>query len=347
MSCKICIFIDDITRSGGTERVASFLANQYAMAGYSVSLISLRAIQREPYYPLLPEVTFRVLSAPSIRAMMAFLRTDSSDVLISISMGRLSFKVAMLHRLLQLKSRLILSEHVAFETSAWWVRALKWLSYQLADDLVLLTDHDYQLLQSRVRSRIHVIRNASSFPLVAQTQLADKAKVVLAVGRLTYQKAFERLIRIWASLPERDGWTLRIVGDGEAREELQGLITSLGITDSAFLIPASKAIAEEYQHASLLAMTSRYEGLPLVLVEAKSFGLPAVVFDCKTGPREIIRDGVDGILVADGDEVAFASQLAALMHDDALRIQFQHAALAHAEAFTIDRISQQWQELIS
>ena len=345
---KYClILIDDITRSGGTERVASFLANQLVQAGYAVTLVSLTAEQGEPYYPLLSAVSYRVLGSPSPWVVARFLRTHPSDVLIPISMGRLSFKIASLHAVLRLKSRLILSEHVAFETSAWWVRALKWLSYQLADDLVLLTDHDYRLLQSRVRSRVHVIRNASSFPLVAQTQLADKAKVVLAVGRLTYQKAFERLIRIWASLPERDGWTLRIVGDGEARGELQGLITSLGIADSVFLIPASKAIAEEYQRASLLAMTSRYEGLPLVLVEAKSFGLPAVAFDCKTGPREIIRDGVDGILVADGDEVAFASQLAALMHDDALRIQFQHAALAHAEAFTIDRISQQWQELIS
>lgn len=343
---SLFIFIDDISRSGGTERVATFLANNLAAAGRRVTLVSRTCKQGVPYYPLNTNVGYQVVGSSSLLALARFLRAHPCHVLISISMGRLSFTLALLHTLLRLRARLVLSEHVAYETSPWWIRSLKWLSYQRADDLVLLTQHDYRLLHPRVRACTRVISNASSFPRCEASSLTHKEKIVLAVGRLTYQKAFERLIRLWASLPERNGWTLRIVGDGEARDELQGLITALGITDCAFLIPASKAIAEEYQRASLLAMTSRYEGLPLVLIEAKSFGLPAVAFDCKTGPREVIEEGVDGFLVPEGDELAYRGRLVSLMSDAELRHGMQLAALDHSRAYSGEAIIKQWLELI-
>ncbi|MBJ8799141.1 MULTISPECIES: glycosyltransferase family 4 protein [Citrobacter] len=343
----IFILIDDISRSGGTERVASFLANQMSLAGYSVFLVSVSAENGVPYYPLDKRVELKVLKKQTLYELVMFLRKNFCDVMITISMGRLSFKVACLHKLLRLGCRLILSEHVAFEMSTKLVRIFKWLSYQFADDLVLLTQHDYKLLNKIVRSRVSIIPNASNFELQHESTLEHKNKIVLAVGRLTYQKAFDRLLRIWASLDDRDGWVLHIVGDGEKRNELQNLIFELDISESVSLISATPFIADEYKNASILAMTSRYEGLPLVLIEAKSYGLPAIAFDCKTGPREIINDNEDGILVADGDETAFSLLLTTLIRDDSLRKRMQHEALKNAEHYTVEKISQQWQELIS
>lgn len=343
----IFILIDDISRSGGTERVASFLANQMSLAGYSVLLISVSAENGVPYYPLDKRVELRVLKKKTLFELIMFLRKNFCDVMITISMGRLSFKVACIHKLLRLGCRLILSEHVAFEMSSRFVRILKLLSYQFADDLVLLTQHDYKLLHNMVRSHVSIIPNASGFELQHKSTLVHKNKVVLAVGRLTYQKAFDRLLRIWASLDEHDGWVLHIVGDGDKRSELQNLIFELDISESVSLISATPFIADEYKNASILAMTSRYEGLPLVLIEAKSFGLPAIAFDCKTGPREIINDKEDGILVADGDETTFSFLLATLIRDNSLRKSMQYEALKNAEHYTVEKISQQWLELIS
>lgn len=343
---SIFIFIDDITRSGGTERVAAFLANHLAAAGKRVTLVSRTAERGEPYYPLNSNVVYQVVGSASLGALARFLRAHPCDVMISISMGRLSFTLALLHTLLRLRARLVLSEHVAYETSPWWIRALKWLSYQRADDLVLLTQHDYQLLHHRVRAHTRVIRNASAFPCCAPSVCDNKAKIVLAVGRITYQKAFERLIRIWASIEQPDGWSLRIVGDGEERDSLQQLIGELGVADRVTLAPASKSISSEYARASILAMTSRYEGLPLVLIESKSFGLPVVAYDCKTGPREVIEHGVDGFLVPEGAEVMYRDRLVSLMRDADLRRKMQMAALQHSCHYAPETIIQQWLEFV-
>jgi len=149
---KISIFINDISCSGGTERVASFLANSFSLLGYDVALISLTLNKQEPYYHLNESVTCQVVGSTSQYALAKFLKNHCCDILISISMGRLSFQLSIIHFLLRHKSKIILSEHVAYETSPCWIRALKRLSYHLADELVLLTQHDQSILDGKEKS---------------------------------------------------------------------------------------------------------------------------------------------------------------------------------------------------
>lgn len=344
---RISIFIDDISCSGGTERVATFLANELYISGYDVTLISLTARYGRPFYQIPLGVELKVLGSRATKCLLSYLREIDCDVIISVSMGRLSFKLCILHRILNLNCRLILSEHVAFETASKIIRAMKWLSYQLADDLVLLTQHDYNLLKKSVRARVSVIHNASNFKSVSDTILLEKKKIVLAVGRLTHQKAFDKLLYIWASIKDHHGWKLRIIGDGEMQHELNCLISKLGLESSVMLLPASLSIANEYQNASLLAMTSRYEGLPLVLIEAKSFGVPAIAFDCKTGPCELINNFEDGILIAEDDEDEYSLQLSRLMNDNSMLKRMQKNAISDSENYTIETIGRHWKELIS
>lgn len=343
---KISIFINDISCSGGTERVASFLANSFSLLGYDVALISLTLNKQEPYYHLNESVTCQVVGSTSQYALAKFLKNHCCDILISISMGRLSFQLSIIHFLLRHKSKIILSEHVAYETSPCWIRALKRLSYHLSDELVLLTQHDQSILDGKVKANVSVISNASAFPVQGADSLAQKKKVVLAVGRLTYQKAFDRLLHIWAAIDDKKGWELRVIGDGEDRDKLQKIVDDHALADTVSLLPAAKNIDIEYANASILAMTSHYEGLPLVLIESKSFGLPAVAFDCKTGPREIISEGVDGFLVLDGDMEAYKEKLVYLMNSDDARRNMQLAALSAAERYSPEIIVKQWMRLI-
>lgn len=343
---SVFIFIDDISCAGGTERVASFLANNLVAANRKVMLVSRTNQNHQPYYALDARVCYKVIGSKSLFRLFLFFIKNPCDVIVSISMGRLSFILSHFHAIARLHSRLVLSEHVPYESSPCWIRAMKWLSYQWADDLILLTKHDYKLLHQRVRAQARVIGNASAFSAIDASACAGKQKIVLAVGRLTYEKAFQRLIRIWASIEELDGWSLRIVGDGKDRAMLQELIDTLGVTDSVTLVPALKSIDNEYAQASILAMSSRYEGLPLVLIEAKSFALPAISFDCKTGPREVIEDGVDGFLIPEGDERSYRTQLLKLMRDGELRNTMQLAALSNSNKYSTDAIFKQWLEFI-
>ncbi|WP_407731290.1 glycosyltransferase family 4 protein [Pseudocitrobacter faecalis] len=344
---KISIFIDDISCSGGTERVAAFLANELNDSDYDVNIVSLAAKNGKPFYEMPNGVIINILDKSDFRHLFLYLRKHPCDIMISISMGRLSFKLCILHKLLNLKCRLILSEHVAFETSSKIIRALKWLSYQLADDLVLLTQHDYNLLRKSVRANISVIHNASHFKTTPETVLSEKEKIVLAVGRLTHQKAFDRLLHIWSKIPDHKGWKLRIIGDGEMYNELNSLISELGIDNTVTLHPASTSIANEYHKASLLALTSRYEGLPLVLIEAKSFGVPAIAFDCKTGPSELINNFENGILISELDNDEYLKQLQKLMNDADLLKRMQKNALLDSGEYTSKKISKYWKRLIS
>lgn len=343
---KVIVVIQNITKSGGTERVATFISNSLAKSGYQIIVLSLDGKGSQPYYSLSEDVRCIFLTSPSLLHLARELKSYSNDTVISISMGRLSFKLSLLHYLMNMKGKLILSEHVAYEASPLWIRGLKRLSYNLADSLVLLTKHDLDLLHGKVNADVRVISNASAFTVQTPDVVSKKKNIILAVGRLTYQKSFDRLLRIWAAIDDKKGWELRIIGDGEERSKLQKIVDDFSLSESVSLLPAAKNIEVEYANASILAMTSHYEGLPLVLIESKSFGLPAVAFDCKTGPREIISDGVDGFLVLDGDMDAYKDKLVYLMNSDDERRNMQLAALSAAERYSPEIIVKQWMRLI-
>ncbi|HIE0440255.1 TPA: glycosyltransferase, partial [Serratia marcescens] len=167
-----------------------------------------------------------------------------------------------------------------------------------------------------------------------------------AVGRLSNQKGFDRLIALWrgvaAQVPD---WRLLIIGDGPERDALLRQIEDAGLARQVSLLPATADVADYYRQASLYLMTSRYEGLPMVLIEAMSFGLPLVAYDCKTGPAELIDDGVNGYLVPDDDAAAFSEGVIKLMLDPGLRAHFSVAALEKSRRFSPERIYPQWQQL--
>lgn len=189
---------------------------------------------------------------------------------------------------------------------------------------------------------LSVISNARSFR--AESPAVLENKIVLAVGRLCHQKGFDRLIEAWRIVNERNkDWKLRIVGSGDLESDLRGQISAYGLEKSIEICQASsEQMPAVYADASILVMTSRYEGLPMALLEAQTCGLPVVSFDCKCGPRDIISDGENGYIVSEGDTDMLANRLLALMNDNALRRKMGEKAYMDSEEYSEDSIMQQW-----
>ena len=174
----------------------------------------------------------------------------------------------------------------------------------------------------------------------------DTSRRVIAVGRLDYQKGFDRLLQAWALLPEdlRADWRLDIFGQGDWEPMLRQMTEDLGITGSARINRPTTQIFQEYAASAFLAMSSHYEGFPMVLIEAMACGAPGVCFDFKCGPKDIIRDGENGLIVPEGDIPALARAMERLMRDDALRAQMSARAREVTETYSEENVMEQWEK---
>ena len=170
--------------------------------------------------------------------------------------------------------------------------------------------------------------------------------VVVAAGRLVPAKGFDRLIRAFALVaPEHPEWRLRICGGGGRFPALGELVDELGLGDRVALAGPVRDMEAELDAASVYALSSGAEGLPLALLEAMAKGLAVVSFDC-AGPREVIEHGVDGLLVPGGDVPALAQAICALIVSDDLRRRLGEAARRKAAAYERDAVAARWEALI-
>lgn len=209
------------------------------------------------------------------------------------------------------------------------------------DRFVVLTEEDKGYW--RDLPNILVIPNAALAIPEKKTTLS--AKRVIAVGRLDHQKAFDRLIKAWSliSPASRSGWRLDIFGQGEWEEMLKNMITDLGLSDSVSVNRPTQRIFDEYSASAFLAMTSHYEGFPMVMIEAMACGLPVVTFDYPCGPKDIITEGVDGLIVKDGDLQAFADAMASLMNDKALLESMSAEAPKVVDRYSEEIVMEKWE----
>lgn len=218
------------------------------------------------------------------------------------------------------------------------------------DRFVVLTEEDARMWGEIPGMR--VIPNAAKDICDGMRPNAGVASLdvrrVIAVGRLDYQKGFDRLIDAWV-LVRKDGrfadWRLDIFGQGEWKEMLQRKIRTLGVGDSARLNAPVKDIAAEYKASSMLVMSSHYEGFPMVMVEAMSAGLPVVTFDYKCGPKDIIDDGRNGLLVKEGDIRGLADAMMSLMASPATLRRMSAEAKKVTERFSEEKVMGMWVRL--
>lgn len=210
------------------------------------------------------------------------------------------------------------------------------------DRFVVLTNEDAGLWGEM--PGIRVIPNAANF--IADKYSDCSAKRAIAVGRLDYQKSFDRLILVWEKVRQQmPDWSLDIFGQGEWKDMLQQMIDERGLGECVKLNAPTKEIGKEYAESSMLVMSSHYEGFPMVMIEAMACGLPAVCFDFKCGPRDIIEEGENGLIVPDGDIAGLADALVRLMKDDELRKRMGENAKKVVETYSEEKVMNKWVNL--
>ncbi|WP_334092830.1 glycosyltransferase family 4 protein [Helicobacter typhlonius] len=358
---KILLTIDDISTFGGAERVVVNLANALVEQGHKVEILSFfKTNENLPYnidkdirvhfWKYCSQFIFEgIFFSTFIRKNYMFIfiniyvyfKFKNFDVIIANDqIYRLFFK----HK----PTRYIRCIHTIF--TKYHKRN------NFFDTLVLLSNKEHDIYQVHHKN-IKVIPNFLPSIHIKNTNTTQKR--IISVGRMQKDdvKGFLRLIDIWALLqqslqssvppPQLHSWQLVIVGDGDMKNEIETKIKDLGLQDSIILKPFTKDIESEYLNASIYAMSSYYEGFPMVLLESCSYGLCPISFDIKTGPSDIIENNTSGYLIQDNDLHTYAHKLIELMSDENKRKTMGEAAKARvAQKFSKEAIMPLWEEVL-
>ena len=370
---KLVYNIPATYNSGGMERVLANKANWLVRNGYDVSILTTDQKARSSFFDFDPRIQFydlginyeenngksflnKLIHYPFKQwkhknALKRILMEQNADVVVSMFGNDASILPGINDG-----SRTVLEIHFSRFKRQQYGRKGIW---KIVDDIrsrndlkvvskfdrfVVLTEEDkgyWGDLQN-----IQVIPNARTFVFDRPAELTEKK--VIAVGRYCYQKALDRLIDAWSIVCQSvSDWKLYLVGDGEDRVSLQQQIERLGLSDKVILGRAETDMPSVYTDASILALSSRYEGLPMVLLEAQAAGLPIVSFECKCGPKDVITEGVDGYLVEEGNVEVLADRMLQLMMDEGLRKRMGQEAYRNSERFSEERVMAQWVELFN
>lgn len=354
----VCFLIGNINSTGGTERVTSLIANELVKKGYNITILSLFGGD-SPFYFLdknikthalfTRKVSFRTQFLSCVWKLRNFVCVHKIDSLIVVDSLSCVFSVPALFGL---KIRHICWEHFNFNVNL-GVRfrdlGRKWAA-KYCDYIITLTHKDKTLWESGlgdIRAKILPIANPTPYERIEHLPSLEY-KTVLAIGRLTYQKGFDLLLQAWAIVCETNqDWTLKIVGGGEDELKLKQQAIDLNIQDRVLFIPPTKNVDEHYRSAAFYCMSSRFEGLPMVLLEAQAYGLPIISFDCDTGPSDVIENAYNGFLVADGAENSLAKKILCLIGFDEQQFsEMVGRSKINVNKYKVTNLIEEWDEVL-
>lgn len=349
---NIGFVIHNIHLMGGTERSACAVMNGLADKA-QIHLIEVAGTDA-PAYPLDPRINRTCLfthpvsllnSLPRLTVRLArLIRHLRLDALVIVESTHALYAV-LAARIAGVRS--IVWEHFNFNVllgkkkRGWGRRvAARW-----ANDVITLTQRDIALWTDAACPKAHITCIPNMAP-AASNIFSPTAHTVMALGRLTTQKGFDRLLAAWHMIeadPRSTDWMLQIVGEGPQQATLSQQAEAM---QRVRIEPPTKNVEKLYGEAGIVVSSSRYEGLPMVLLEACAYGIPVVAFDCETGPAEIITHGESGYLVPQGDIKGLAETLLQLMASPALRQKFSQAASKNSDRFSKTMVMQKWTNLL-
>lgn len=339
------------------ERVAVTLANAWSAHGHRVTFILMNPLPS--FYELDERVTVVYLGRTDgctgarlvLERLGRFARMRGTiirvnpDVLISHNS---IWNVLVLLATIGLTVPIIVTEHSdpIVQRTGWMQQALRQFLYPRAERVAFLTDEARQQMAPRIRRHSVVIPNPVSVEYKSSS-VQGQNRQVIGMGRFTREKGFDLLISAFAALTSiHPEWNLVIYGDGPLRNELAAQVESLGLADRVRLPGRTKTPGEAMRAADIFVLASRREGFGMVLCEAMACGVPVVSFDCPSGPRTIIRDGIDGILVPPQDVASLTAVLDRLIRSPDERARLGAAAPAVLERFGTPAVIHAWDLLL-
>lgn len=352
---KLCFLSGDITRSGGTEKVACQIMNGLA-AKYDISVISLTHSSEKMFYPLDSGINKVALfdSNPNgkkqycsiVNKIRKYLKKNMIDILIDIDTMLDVYSVMAVRGL---KTKLIAWEHFNFhETMGNKLRVpVRKYMTRFADCVVTLTREDWQYYKDYFGDKLRIEQIYNPIDIeISEHEYNINSKTIISVGRLERQKGFDMLVDVAAKvLKEHTDWEWIILGEGDERENLEQKIAQKQV-DNLKLLGKVSNVSEYMQKSAIYVMTSRYEGFGLVLTEAKQCLLPIVSFVCKTGPAELVQDGVNGYLINCFDIQAMADRICELIMSTEKRVSFSNQSQDMLDMLEYQAIIEQWMNLI-
>jgi glycosyltransferase involved in cell wall biosynthesis len=276
-------------------------------------------------------------------AIVRYFRASKTGVLITTRPG-LNLLSAWLapRRLIR-----VAQDHINLGSYKPRLRAAIIRAYPRLDAVTVLTEHDRTAYQQALAgSDVRLACIPNGIPPQDAPSAAHDAKRLVAAGRLTSQKGFDLLLKAFAIVRARHpDWTLTIFGAGPWHKRLTDQRDTLGLTGAVHLPGVSRNLDRELAASSIFVLSSRFEGLPMVLLEAMSTGLPVVAFDCPTGPAEVIEHGVTGLIVPPKDVNGLATALAELIEDPDRRRAMGAAAFESSRRYFMPSIRDSWERL--
>ncbi|KOR31174.1 hypothetical protein TI04_02270 [Achromatium sp. WMS2] len=353
---------------GGSERVLSTVANYLALKNWEIKVVTLSS-NKIGFYQLHDRIECLSLSLPgekpsylgiiknnlgrilALRRILIQLKPDIAIGFMTVSNTLLALASTGLSSTVTVGTE---HSYPPLENVGKIRHLISSYAYKNLSAVVTPTKEATEWLKRNTyASKVEAIPNAVPWPLPIQppkllpcTILDPGKKNVLAVGRLNKVKGFDLLITVFAKLAGRySDWNLTILGEGEQRPALEKQIRDLNLSGRILLPGTVGNIADWYMRSSLCVVTSYSEGFSNAIVEAMAHSLPVVSFDCDSGPRNIIRHEIDGLLVPNGDVGALERALDRLMNEDSLRQKFGLMASEAKERFSVEKVMTMWEHL--
>lgn len=372
---KIAYCLPSLYIAGGMERVLTIKANYFAdVLGYDIYIILTDGKDKQPYYFLSPkihiinlDINFDELWNKSFtRKIVIYLKKQhiykkklkeclfniKPDITISMLRREINFINSIKDGSIKIGEIHVNKDNFRDFREEKRNKSIKKIisqiwTYQLIRELKKLDNFITLSYEDKAKwvelSNVEVISNPLPF---FPSKVSDcNNNEVIAVGRYVYQKGFDLLIEAWKIISDKyPDWKLNIYGGGDRKEYIEQ-INKLNIEQSCFLNIATNNIMNKYCESSIFVLSSRYEGFGMVITEAMACGLPAVSFACPCGPKDIIKDSIDGLLVENGNIQDLADKICYLIEHENIRKEMGKLARTNIERFKIENIAIQWKTL--
>jgi glycosyltransferase involved in cell wall biosynthesis len=348
-------FLISSMEAGGAQRVVSIVANYLWARGHSVRVITFRGPDHYKLQEGIKRVRLHrqpIISSVVLNgffSLLAYYRKKSNrpDIISSHVdlLGYVAIPSAKVYNI-----PIVISEHNNHLANNNLAQKLLWnYLYPLADKVTILTKFDYEFFLKRNKNTVIVPNPCPFIPISADPPKRNENYEIVAIGSLDryLHKGFDNLILIAKKVfKNHPSWKLRIIGAGDTGLKfLQQQVDRLNLNDNVIFAGYQSNIKEILSNTDIFILSSRFEGLPMVLLEAMSQGAACISYDCISGPGDIITHNHDGMLIEDQNIDAMVAGLNELINNDSLRQKFQMNAPRSLEKFSVENIGKMWEDM--